>query len=508
MRNSELSYPRNSVFAHLRNSVTLPLQSAAQSTASNQPATRHSFSSFRCTWRFRAVFMNALFLTATAAVAQMKLERAPGAQVITISPPGETGDEEVIAVNRYNPKQVVMAYGGTVGGKAAYSTDAGRSWTLVNPAGKSQMGGNKSITFDDRGNVFLSYQLIEKLGTPGYWGHNARGNGIWVRHSSDGGKTWDADATPVLVWPNGQPAPQQEDMARIWADNEPQSPYRGNLYLAWIDWQIDKSIVLFTRSTDHGKTWDKPWRISTHAGFPRDDTGAILGILGTVGPDGTQYVVWNDMLDTVMAVSHDGGKTFEPSRPIFQVGPPYFGGAASFPGIQRVMDLPEIAIDERTGTLYVTWSDCRNGDVDVFLSRSTDKGKHWSPPLRVNDDPVHNGADQFYQWLAVDPTNGDVYVEFYDRRADPDNLKTWVTLARSTDEGKTFTNYAWTVQPFVGHNTFLGDYSWLTAYEGRVYGAWAEAVSDTKAVVACGGCGTVGTPAIIRIGIADFNKSH
>jgi hypothetical protein len=146
--------------------------------------------------------------------------------------------------------------------------------------------------------------------------------------------------------------------------------------------------------------------------------------------------------------------------------------------------------------------------VDVFLSRSTDKGKHWSPPLRVNDDPMHNGADQFYQWLAVDPTNGDVYVEFYDRRADPDNLKTWVTLARSTDEGKTFTNYAWTVKPFVGHNTFLGDYSWLTAYEGRVYGAWAEAVSDTKAVVACGGCGTVGTPAIIRIGIADFNKSH
>jgi len=223
----------------------------------------------------------------------LKLELAPGAQVITISPRGETGNEEVIAVNRYNPNQVVMAYGGTVGGKAAYSTDSGRTWTLVNPAGKSSMGGNKSIIFDDRGHVFLAYQLIEKLGTPGYWGHNARGNGLWVRHSPDGGKTWDADATPVLVWPNGQPAPQQEDMARIWADNEPNSPYRGNLYLAWIDWQIDKSIVLFSRSTDHGKTWAKPWRISTHAGYPRDDTGSILGILGTVGPDGTQYVVWN-----------------------------------------------------------------------------------------------------------------------------------------------------------------------------------------------------------------------
>ena len=167
MGNSKLSGPAILCSFLFLIRITLPLHSAAQSIASNQPATRPSFSTFRRTWRFRAVVLKALFLTATAAVAQVKLERAPGAQVITISPPGQTGDEEVIAVDRYNPKQVVMAYGGTVGGKAAYSTDAGRSWTLVNPAGKSQMGGNKSITFDDRGNVFLSYQLIEKLGTPG-----------------------------------------------------------------------------------------------------------------------------------------------------------------------------------------------------------------------------------------------------------------------------------------------------------------------------------------------------
>ena len=174
-------------------------------------ATRHfsAVHAIEAAGGLRAVVLQALLLAAIAAGAQIKLESPPGAQVITISPPGQRGDEEVIALNRYNPNQVVMAYGGTVGGKAAYSTDSGRTWALVNPAGKGQMGGNKSITFDDRGNVFLSYQLIEKLGTPGYWGHNAHGNGIWVRHSPDGGKTWDADATPVLVWPNGQHAPQQ-----------------------------------------------------------------------------------------------------------------------------------------------------------------------------------------------------------------------------------------------------------------------------------------------------------
>src|SRR5262245_40785822 len=123
----------------------------------------------------------ALFTTIHGA--QPTLPPAPGAQLTTITPPGETGNEEVIAVNRAEPNQVVMAYGGRGGGMAAYSRDAGRSWTRVNPAGSGRMGGNKSITFDDRGHVFLSYQLIEKLGTPGYWGRNARGNGIWVRHS-------------------------------------------------------------------------------------------------------------------------------------------------------------------------------------------------------------------------------------------------------------------------------------------------------------------------------------
>jgi len=50
--------------------------------------------------------------------------------------------------------------------------------------------------------------------------------------------------------------------------------------------------------------------------------------------------------------------------------------------------------------------------------------------MRVNDDPVHSGADQFLQWMAVDPIDGSINVQFYDRRDDPANRKTRVTLAR------------------------------------------------------------------------------
>jgi hypothetical protein len=444
-------------------------------------------------------------IATVAARLQTRLPRAPGAHIVTITPPGLTGSEPAIAVNPNNPSQVI----GVAGRWAAYSTDSGRTFTPVLPAGENgRGGGDVSLAFDDKGNLFLSFLSIQRNGLPGYWGHGPGANGIYVRRSVDGGRTWDREPVAVLEWKGEEPDIKLEDMPRIWADTQARSPHRGNLYIAWIEWQIDKSIVLFSRSTDAGKSWSPPKRISTKAGLPRDDNGAVVGIIGTVAPDGTQYVVWNEGLNVTLAVSHDGGKSFGPSRPIFDVGPPYFGGAAGIPGVSRAMGFPQVAIDGKSGTLYVTWSDFRNGDVDVFISRSSDSGRTWTPAMRVNDDTVHSGADQFLQWMAVDPTDGSVNVQFYDRRADAANRKTLVTLARSTDGGRTFTNYAWSDEPFTGENAFLGDYEWCTAYAGRVYGIWAEAAPEGYALAPAGrgqaGSGPPRTPTIIRVGSADF----
>ncbi len=439
-----------------------------------------------------------------AGQAQPPLPLAPHAHVVTITPQGAVGSEPCIAVNPENPEQVVAAAGGPW---AAYSTDGGMTFTAVRPAGANgRSGGDCSLAFDDQGHAFLSFLWIQRLGLPGYWGHGPGANGVFVRRSPDGGRTWDAQETSEKHWTGDEPRIWLEDMPRIWSDTQPHSPYEGNLYTAWIEWQLTQSIVLFSRSTDHGKTWSSPIRISTIPGWPRDDNGSVVGIIGTVGSDGTQYVVWNQGLNVTMAVSHDGGKTFAPSRPIFEVGPPYFGGAVSIPGLSRAMGFPQVGVDSQNGTLYVCWSDFRNGDVDVFLRRSTDHGRTWSPRVRVNDDPVHDGADQFLQWMAVDPVDGSVYVQFYDRRENPGSLDTRVTLARSTDGGRTFQNYAWTERPFSGHDMFLGDYVWMTAYDGHVYGAWAEAAPEGYQVESTGGRAfpTDRTPTIIKVGTARF----
>ncbi|MGO9945520.1 MAG: sialidase family protein, partial [Steroidobacteraceae bacterium] len=345
---------------------------------------------------------------------------------------------------------------------------------------------------------------------PGYWGHGTGGNGIWVLRSPDGGKTWDPAPVGVKVWKGDEPDVKLEDMPRIWSDTGASSPHRGNLYMAWIEWQLEQSIILYSRSSDGGQTWAAPMRISTRAGLPRDDNGAVVGPIGTVAPDGTIYVIWNEGFNVTLAISKDGGRSFKPSRPIFDVAAPYFGGASGIPGVARCMGFPQVGIDPKLGRLYVTWSDFRNGDVDVFISRSDDHGSTWTAPMRVNNDPIHDGADQFLQWMAVDATDGSVNVQFYDRRDDPANRLTRVTLARSTDHGQSFTNYAWRAEPFATDNAFLGDYEWLVALGGRVFGTWAEPAPAGYVVVVPRAPSTVASraPTIIRVGSADFRAAH
>ncbi len=430
-----------------------------------------------------------------ALLLQVSLPHPPGARVVDVSPPAARGNEPSIAVNPRNPAQIVGVYQGPA--HAVYSTDSGRTFTTAAGTAPSdwRSAGDVSVAFDDKGNAYLSYLVFDRLGTNSYWRHGAGRNGIYVRRSRDGGATWDTAAVPVRVWYRGdEPGMQYEDMPRIFADVSPTSPYVGSIYVGWIEWRIDKSIMLFSRSTDQGRTWSAPIRISTQAGLPRDDNGDVVGFHGVVAADGTIDAIWNWGSTIVLATSHDGGRTFSPSRVVQQVAPPYFGGTGAVPGLGRVFGFPQVGT--YGANLYLAWSDYRNGDIDAFVAASRDRGRTWSAPVRVTTDSLHSGRDQFFQFLAVDPKTGDLYVQFYDRRDDPRNRMTGFTLARSTDGGRTFVNYAWTDSTFAGRNAFLGDYTWLTAYDGRVYGIWAETapIDSTRA-------GTV-----VRIGTADFRK--
>lgn len=418
------------------------------------------------------------------------LGMAPGAEVTTLSPAPGTWTEPGIAVNPLDPQQVVAVFQFIA--QAAYSRDAGRTWKLATgvAAANYKISGDVSTAFDNKGRALICFIAFDKLGTMNYWAHGATRNGIFVRRSLDGGASWEPELRTVVAQPTTAGIPF-EDKPYIVADTSAKSPYDGNLYVGWTRWTLTDSRMLFSRSTDDGVTWSKPIEIAQARGLPRDDNGALEGFDGAVGPDGTLYGVWAVTDHIVFTESHDGGRSFARTREIVTTAPTMFDLA----GMERANGFPQIAVDprggRRGGPIYVTWSDYRNGDLDVFCIVSKDHGRTWSQPVRVNDDPVHDGADQFFQWLAVDPVSGAANVAFYDRREDREDKVQIVALARSTDGGAGFANYAWTKTPFDPSGVFMGDYIGLAAWGGRVYGAWATRSGTEKKTS-------------VEVGVADF----
>jgi hypothetical protein len=386
-------------------------------------------------------------------------------------------------VNFNNPAQVFAAYQSHA--SVVFSRDGGVTWKPATGTASTdyKVSGDVAATYDKHGAAILCYIAFDKLGTENYWARGATRNGIFIRRSSDGGATWDKQEHAVIAQPT-QPGIPFEDKPGIAADVS-NSPYGGNLYVGWTEFRIDESVILFSRSTDGGVIWEAPMDISTHHGLPRDDNGAVEGFSAAVGEDGTVYTVWADGDSLAFTSSHDGGKTFAKSRAVIATAPLYF----DVEGLDRANGFPQIAIDPKhgkQGRLYVTWSNA----------------------VRVNSNAAHDGTDQFFQWLAVDPATGAVNVIFYDRRSDPDNRKTAVTLARSTDGGATFTNYAWTRDPFVStRDEFLGDYIGLAAFNNKVYGVWTEVVPieiprDKNAPPP----NRFRPHTIVKVGVADFGE--
>lgn len=422
------------------------------------------------------------------------LPAVPGGGTVVLNAAPRHFNEPSIAVNSRDPSQVVAAFQGNA--SVAYSTDGGRSFTIASATAPTdyRASGDVSITYDNRGHAILCYIAFDKLGTPIYWAHGATRNGIFVRRSLDGGKNWEPKASPVIAHPS-EPDIPFEDKPYIVADDT-HSRFAGNLYVGWTQDRLADAGIMFSRSTDDGLSWSKPIQISHERALPRDENGIVEGFDGVVTPDGVLHVVWSGADDDLCyTVSRDGGRSFAPTRVIARTAPAHF----RIFGLPHGNGYPQIAMIPGKGSsaarLYVTWSDYRNGEIDVFCITSRDRGRTWSGPVRVETDPPHDGADHFLQWLAADAATRSVFVVFFDRRQDPSGKTAQVVLARSADDGRSFQNYVWSGKPFDAFNVVLGDYTGLAALDGRVYGVWTE----TRPVA-----GERSVPTVVVVGRADF----
>lgn len=301
--------------------------------------------------------------------------------------------------------------------------------------------------------------------------------GNWIdrivcQKTSDHGQTWNNGSFTGL---NGLKA-QDKHWVAIDRNNN-------NMYVTWTQFDsygsadpLDSSIILFSRSLDAGQSWSTPIRINKVAGDCIDSDNTVEGAVPAVGPNGEIYVSWAGPNGLVFNRSLDQGLTWLTNE--IPIDPMPSGWDYAVPGIYRANGLPVTVCDvsggPNNGTIYVNWSDQRNGasNTDVFLAKSTDGGNTWTAPVKVNND--NSNRQQFFTWMSIDQTNGNLYFVFYDRRRFTSD-STDVYLALSTDGGNTFINQRVSASPFYPNDqVFFGDYTNITVHNGIVRPIWTR----------------------------------
>lgn len=376
-------------------------------------------------------------------------------------------NEPTICLNPKNPNQIVA---GSNLNFYYYSTNGGYNWSKGTLTSTYSVWGDPAITVDTNGYFYYGH-LTNFAG--GYFIDR-----IVVQKSTNGGINWNNGTYTGLI------PPKQQDKEWLCVD-----PRNNNIYMTWSQFDkygssnpLDSSAILFSRSTNAGDSFSAAIRINNKAGDCRDGDSTVEGAVPSVGPNGEIYVAWSGPSGIVMNRSTDQGLSWL-SEDKFVTAQPQ-GWDYEIPGIFRANGLPVTACDLSAGlhrgTLYVNWSDQRNGetDTDIWLIRSTDGGNTWDSVRRVNNDP--QGKQQFFTWMTIDQATGYLYFVFYDRRNYTDT-QTDVFMARSTDGGETFINFKVSRTPFTPNpSVFFGDYNNVTANNGIVRPIWTRL--DDKAL--------------------------
>jgi hypothetical protein len=278
----------------------------------------------------------------------------------TEPPDNEWSGEPSIAVDN---KGTIYIAGTCCVGPAApvwYSNDNGKTFREMETPGHLRewgIGAEGDLAVDNDGHVFFIDTYIP---------------GLMASRWSDNGETWDYTMPAAGVVPG--------------FDDRP-----------WITWGND-SLYLYVnhvshtavyRSDDGGQTWTTGAPLSWQGDmtgqpfFPAhlaaDRKTGTLWVSGIVESDG-ETVIGN-------LVSTDGGQTF--SESVVSQAQRDGGFSPIFTGMTTV--------DEK-GTGYVAWSTFDKEGCDVYYAASTNNGKSWNKPVRLN---TGKGSCATFPWIQA-----------------------------------------------------------------------------------------------------------
>ncbi len=238
-----------------------------------------------------------------------------------------------------------------------------------------------------------------------------------------------------------------------------------SVYVTWWDGRTATTPffpfgdIYFNRSRDGGATWlpsevrlnQEPSSSGGIAGIPLSERPEIAAANDRV------YVVWPEVRDQSFGIffnsSQDGGETWLPSD--IRIDPNSQGYS---PGIAA-----------RDNFVFVTWTDRRNGDPNIYFNRSSDGGITWLPTdIRLTAD-LPGGFSRSARCPRVLSCGDSIYVTWHDSW-DGSHYRD-IYFNRSLDNGSTWlsSDLRLNSDP-LGHST--SQYPQIAAAGDAVYVTW------------------------------------
>jgi hypothetical protein len=379
-----------------------------------------------------------LMLVATFALAAPPICAQNGGIRIVSSSQISTADpktphfETHLAVDPRNPKHMIAVsmlerLEGKGGSNIYVTFDGGKSWSRsVLKHSSLTRGGDGIVYINNDGTAYAAF------GTE----FNGHENTV-VSRSTDGGRTW-----PVPT-----PLPYRD---RPWMafDNSGhyESMFDGSIYLVG---QIDG--LIFSKSTDNGKTWSFGDHLNHDERGP-DPDAKIQALPGSmhVGPKGQIIIVYNTGKGVSGAALNGTDSIYENRIALLvsdnaahdwrgvRYGPAYhwIAGHRGSEGARMTPGAIDLTLGPNRGTVYVGYTDFDRA-LDryvVNVATTRDFGKTWST-AQVSDSAMQGSPSNVA--VAVN-RDGVVAVTWYDRRNDPEQHCWQLYGSISIDGASTF----------------------------------------------------------------------
>jgi hypothetical protein len=392
-----------------------------------------------------------------------------------------------------NWQQDRWSNGGASGNLSAFSLDGGTSWTIppissAPDTGQAKFsrctGGNAAnggdferatdpwVSFSPNG---VAHQVALAINDSNV------ANAVLTSRSFDKGANWE---DPVVV--------KFDDRANFFNDKETLTADPTDSRFVYVTWQrivapslrasarageraaAFRSFAWFARSDDNGASYDvvkpvlDPGNKAQTIGnqivvLPNGDLVMVFNLIRNVGAQR------NRGFTAAVMRSTDNGDTWSAPIEIDRMLTDGVRDPADGHGVRTGDLIPQIAVDDENGSLYVVWQDDRfTGEEQIAFSRSTNGGLTWSATQRIS---TVGGVNQAFTPTPRVADDGTVAVQYYDFRSDdpattpPLTTDTW--LLRSTNGGTSWTeerigtaSFDMTTAPdALGY--FVGDYAGL-----------------------------------------------